>query len=105
MRQEKRGCNECDGTCGLKHALIIGCGRHTIGEPAVDEIPGNNGNEPRQHETRVGRTPEELHARHRLIHQLECRRVASQRVEQNEKGRDAEEANLTRPGEGADQTK
>ena len=68
----------------------------------MDEITGNQRDQRDQHEGGVGRTAVEGHRGQQVVHQLERRRVSTERVKQHQGRSDGEDPDLARPRKAAD---
>ena len=103
MRERER-CRDQPGRAGdLERALQARRPRHRPGEPAMHQVAGDEGHERDQHEGRVGGPAVERDRRQEVVHQQEGRRIGAERVEQHQRRRDGEEANLAREGDAADE--
>ena len=100
--QRQRAGDQHDPAGDLTDALQTARGRHRAGEPAMDEITGNQRDQRDQHEGGVGRTAVEGHRGQQVVHQLERRRVSTERVKQHQGRSDGEDPDLARPRKAAD---
>ena len=101
QRQTDRNADEYDSNRELRGALPPQQRRECIGQPAVNEIAGDDRQQRAEYEGRVRRPTEKQHARNQVVHQMKGRGVSAERIEQHQHHGHAEKANLARPKQSA----